>query len=129
MIRLKTYITSVLAAALLLAGTCGASAQSKNFLLGKWTETHAAILKELSESYVDSLPVDKMERKGIDAMLSELDPYTVFIPAEENEDLQMMIQKAYGGIGAVIYRRGRQRDHQRTLRRLARREIRAQVRR
>ena len=104
MIHLKTYITSVLTAALLLAGTCGVSAQSKNFLLGKWTETHAAILKELSESYVDSLPVDKMERKGIDAMLSELDPYTVFIPAEENEDLQMMIQKAYGGIGAVIYK-------------------------
>ncbi len=93
-----------LLAAALLAGTLGSSAQSRNFQLGKWTETHAAILKELSESYVDSLPMDKMERKGIDAMLAELDPYTIFIPAEENEDLQMMIQKAYGGIGAVIYK-------------------------
>lgn len=96
--------TAFLAAAILLAGTSDAAAQSRNFLLGKWTETHAAILKELSESYVDSLPVDKIERRGIDAMLAGLDPYTVFIPAEENEDLQMMIQKAYGGIGAVIYK-------------------------
>ena len=53
---------------------------------------------------MDSLPLDEIERKGIDAMLAGLDPYTVFIPAEENEDLQMMIQKAYGGIGAVIYK-------------------------
>ena len=95
---------AILAAAALLGSGSGASAQSSNFLLGKWTETHAAILKELSESYVDSLPVDEIERKGIDAMLAGLDPYTVFIPAEENEDLQMMIQKAYGGIGAVIYK-------------------------
>ena len=95
---------AILAAAALLGSGSGASAQSSNFLLGKWTETHAAILKELSESYVDSLPVDEIERKGIDAMLAGLDPYTAFIPAEENEDLQMMIQKAYGGIGAVIYK-------------------------
>ena len=95
---------AILAAAALLGSGSGASAQSSNFLLGKWTETHAAILKELSESYVDSLPLDEIERKGIDAMLAGLDPYTVFIPAEENEDLQMMIQKAYGGIGAVIYK-------------------------
>ncbi len=79
-------------------------AQSRNFNLGRWTEIHAGILGELSRSYVDSLPVDKIERKGIDAMLAELDPYTVFVPQEENEDLQMMIHKSYGGIGAVIYK-------------------------
>ena len=81
-----------------------AGAQSGNFSLGKWTEIHSAILKELSKSYVDSLPVDKIERKGVDAMLAGLDPYTVYIPEEENEDLQMMIHKTYGGVGAVIYK-------------------------
>lgn len=100
----RTGLYTFLLAVLMTAGAFESHAQSRNFQLGKWTETHAAILKELSESYVDSLPMDKMERKGIDAMLAELDPYTVFIPAEENENLQMMIQKAYGGIGAVIYK-------------------------
>ena len=37
-------------------------------------------------------------------MLGDLDPYTVYIPEEENEDLQMMVSKSYGGIGAVIYK-------------------------
>ena len=91
-------------AASLLLVSLSAGAQSKSFTLGKWTEIHGAVLKELNRSYVDSLPVDRMERAGMDAMLSNLDPYTVYIPQEENEDLQMMISKTYGGIGAVIYK-------------------------
>jgi carboxyl-terminal processing protease len=79
-------------------------AQSQDFKLGKWTEIQNSILEELSRSYVDTLPVDRIERAGIDAMLGSLDPYTVYIPEEENEDLQMMINKTYGGIGAVIFK-------------------------
>ncbi len=81
------------------------AAQSRDFKLGQWTEIHNGILKELSRSYVDSLPVDKMMREGVDAMLEELDPYTVYIPEEENEDFQMMISKTYGGIGAIIHKK------------------------
>lgn len=93
---------------LLLLSASAAFAQSENFKLGKWTEIHTAILKELADSYVDSLPTDKIERLGIDAMLEGLDPYTVYIPEEENENLQMMIHKSYGGIGAVIYKPDKQ---------------------
>ena len=46
-----------------------------------------------------------MMREGVDAMLEELDPYTVYIPEEENEDFQMMISKTYGGIGAIIHKK------------------------
>ena len=85
--------------------TCGvALAQSQSFKLGQWTEIQNSILKELNRSYVDSLPVDRIERAGIDAMLGALDPYTIYIPEEDNEDLQMMIAKTYGGIGAIIYK-------------------------
>ena len=89
---------------ILLGATVSAGAQSPRFKLGKWTEIQTAILQELNRSYVDSLPVDRIERRGIDAMLADLDPYTVYIPEEENENLQMMIHRTYGGIGAVIYK-------------------------
>lgn len=95
---------SIIIFPLLFCLCAGAGAQSGNFTLGKWTEIHSSILKELSKSYVDSLPVDKIERRGVDAMLAGLDPYTVYIPEEENENLQMMIHKTYGGVGAVIYK-------------------------
>jgi carboxyl-terminal processing protease len=44
-------------------------------------------------------------RAGINAMLEELDPYTIYIPEEENEDLQMLLSKTYGGIGAIIHKK------------------------
>ena len=101
----KIHSIFVIAAAVLLLYSQNADAQSNDFKLGKWTEIHNGILKELSRSYVDTLPVDKMMRDGIDAMLEQLDPYTVYIPDEENEDLQMMLSKTYGGIGAIIHKK------------------------
>ena len=87
-----------------LTVSVAASAQSKSFTLGKWVELHNAILKELNRSYVDSLEVGRIEREGVDAMLEALDPYTVYVPEEEQEDFQMMLSNTYGGIGAVIYK-------------------------
>lgn len=91
-----------IAALLLLCG--GASAQSMGFKFGKWTEIENAVLKELNRSYVDTLPLDRIRRAAIDAMLAELDPYTIYVPKEEDENFEMMIGKNYGGIGAVIYK-------------------------
>ncbi len=99
--RKNRFILAVLAG----LGIClAAQAQSKNFTLGQWVEMHNAILKELNRSYVDSLEVGRIEREGVDAMLDALDPYTVYVPEEEQENFQMMISSTYGGIGAIIYK-------------------------
>ena len=95
------YFLAALAA---LTISVTAPAQSKSFSLGKWVELHNAILKELNRSYVDSLEVGRIEREGVDAMLEALDPYTVYVPEEEQEDFRMMQSNTYGGIGAVIYK-------------------------
>ena len=99
--KITRYFLAALAA---LTVSVAASAQSKSFSLGKWVELHNAILKELNRSYVDSLEVGRIERAGVDAMLEALDPYTVYVPEEEQEDFQMMLSNTYGGIGAVIYK-------------------------
>ena len=88
----------------LLALSVNAGAQSKLFKLGQAVEVHTAILQELNRSYVDSLPVERMNTAGINAMLETLDPYTIYVPEEENENFEMMIGKTYGGIGAIIYK-------------------------
>ena len=90
-------------AAAILAGI-SVFGQSKDFKLGQWVEIHNAILSELGRTYVDSLPVGRMQKAGINAMLEALDPYTVYVPEEDQEDFQMMIGKTYGGIGAIIYK-------------------------
>ena len=96
---IKYAVTAFLATALAVAS----SAQSRSFKLGQWTEIYNSVVKELNRSYVDSLPADRIFKAGIDAMLEELDPYTVYVPEEENEDFQMMLSKTYGGIGAIIH--------------------------
>lgn len=101
--KINRYLLLFLIAA--LAFSSSAYSQSKGFKLGQWTEIHHGIIRELNRSYVDSLPVDRIMRAGIDAMLEELDPYTIYIPEEENEDLQMLMSKTYGGIGAIIHKK------------------------
>ena len=90
--------------AVVLLTAVAAQGQSKNFRLGEWVEIQNGILKELNRSYVDSLPLERIQRAGIDSMLEELDPYTVYVPEEEEEDLEMLLTKSYGGFGAVIYK-------------------------
>lgn len=79
-------------------------AQTNSFRLGQWNEIQNSVIRNIARHYVDSLPVDKMYKDGIDKMLSDLDPYTVYVPESEQEDFQMMISNTYGGIGAVIFK-------------------------
>ena len=99
---MNRFFTFIAAIALSILFTDSLSAQSKTFKLGQWAEIQNNIIKELNRSYVDSLPVDRIMKAGIDAMLEELDPYTIYVPEEDNENFQMMISNTYGGIGAII---------------------------
>ena len=100
----RNIVSGVVAVMGLMFLPASVSAQTKSFRMGQWVEIQNAILKELNRSYVDSLPLDRIEKAGIDAMLEELDPYTMYVPEEENEDFEFMIGKTYGGIGALVYK-------------------------
>ena len=82
-----------------------ASAQSANFDLAKSMDIQNSILKQLATNYVDTLQFGKLINTGITAMLSSLDPYTVYYPEEEEEDVQMMTTGIYGGVGSLIKKR------------------------
>ena len=98
----RTELIAAIAA--LVISAAPSFGQSKSFKLGQWVEIQNAILKELNKSYVDSLPIDRIEKAGINAMLESLDPYTIYVPEEDNDDFEFMIDKTYGGIGAIIYK-------------------------
>ena len=101
----RNILISCMAAAMAFASGVTADAQSQNFKLGQWTEINNSIVKELNRSYVDTLPLDRIMRAGVDAMLEELDPYTIYVPEEENEDFELFLSKTYGGIGAIIHKK------------------------
>ncbi len=66
-----------------------------------------SVFKSLNIHYVDSIPVTKIMEKGINSMLGALDPYTVYISTDEEEDFNLMTKGEYAGIGTVISKRGK----------------------
>ena len=81
-------------------------AQTDNrFEVSKNLDIFNALVKEMEMFYVDSVDVEKSVRRGIDAMLDGLDPYTEYIPEQEMETLKMMTTGEYGGIGSYIRQR------------------------
>lgn len=90
-----------------LIGTYSVSAQSRNnFEISKSLEIYNSILKELNINYVDEINPSKLNEAAINAMLQELDPYTVFVPESQIEDLRLMTTGEYGGIGSLIQQSG-----------------------
>lgn len=75
---------------------------NRNFLISKYLDIFHSVFRELDMMYVDTVDVAHVVESGIHAMLSEMDPYTVYYPEEEDEDLKMMLTGKYAGVGAVI---------------------------
>lgn len=101
-IEINTFRKAAVSLAAAVAATFTLSAQSEDFNTGKYLEIQSMVLRTLQAQYVDSVQLDDLLHKGIDAMLATLDPYTVFIPEENEEDLDIMTTASYGGVGALI---------------------------
>ena len=61
-----------------------------------------SVYDNINTFYVDEPEPGNLMKKGIDAMLRSLDPYTVYIPESDIEDYRFMTTGQYGGIGAMI---------------------------
>ena len=59
----------------------------------------ATTLLYLQENYIDSLDMNKLADVAIEAMVSSLDPHTVFLPKEEADDSDEMMNGAFEGVG------------------------------
>jgi len=68
------------------------------------------VYREVGRRYVDELDVSDFMRAGIDGMLGDLDPYTVFFDPEEQEGIKMLTKGEYGGVGIEIGLRGEDKE-------------------
>lgn len=83
-------------------GVGSAQSPSKTFQISKNLSIFNSVLREVDMYYVDTLKHEKMVKSSIDFMLQNMDPYTVYIPDTESEDITFMTTGEYGGIGAMI---------------------------
>ena len=76
--------------------------QSNGFEVIKNLDLFNLIYHNLEKYYVEVPEIGAISKAGIDAMLNELDPYTVYYHEANMEDYRMMTTGQYGGIGALI---------------------------
>lgn len=76
--------------------------QSREFEILKNLELIDQVHEHLELYFVDEPQTGKISKVAIDAMLKELDPYTVFYHESNMEDYRLMTTGEYGGIGALI---------------------------
>lgn len=81
-------------------------AQSNSFETLKSLEIMDQIYEHLELYFVDETKNGQLAKTGIDAMLKELDPYTVYYHESNIEDYRLMTTGQYGGIGALIRQMG-----------------------
>lgn len=76
------------------------------FEISKNIRLMTGVYEKLNTYYVDEPIPGELMKTGIDAMLSSLDPYTVYIPQSQIEDYRYMTTGQYGGIGSMIQKHG-----------------------
>ena len=103
---MKQVINLVLTAFLFCFVSSSINAQSNGFELIKGLELMDLIYQQLETHYVDEPKPGKLSKVAIDAMLKELDPYTVYYHEANMEDYKLITTGQYGGIGALIKKSG-----------------------
>ncbi|MCQ2059364.1 MAG: S41 family peptidase [Bacteroidaceae bacterium] len=76
--------------------------QDQFFEISKNIEIFHSIIRNLNQYYVDSIDINHIVSEGINEMLWDIDPYTVYYPHEKKTDLTMITTGKYAGIGAII---------------------------
>ena len=91
----------------IIATTTSVAAKDKNdFNWGRNMEIMVNLMHAISTQYVDAVDADTIMQNGADGITSMLDPYTNFISEKDMPNFETMISGRYGGIGALIRKKG-----------------------
>lgn len=93
---------------ILALGALSLKSDDRNFEISKQLNIYASLFRETNLFYVDEVDPGDLVTTSVNAMLKSLDPYTVFYPEANMEDVKLMTTGEYAGIGAVISKKG---DH------------------
>ncbi|MFT4524248.1 MAG: carboxyl-terminal processing protease [Granulosicoccus sp.] len=96
----------IMVAVLAVVGLTSSAYVDSYFEITKNLDIFYSLFKELNLYYVDETEPGDLMKKGIEGMLTSLDPYTNYIPESAIEDYRFMTTGQYGGVGALIRKKG-----------------------
>lgn len=98
----------VLLSSIVLILFCGFFSGSDDvyFEVSRNIDLFGKVYKEISFNYVDEIDPEEFMQAGIAGMLKTLDPYTIFIDENRKDEIDLMTNGKYGGVGISIGVRG-----------------------
>jgi carboxyl-terminal processing protease len=60
------------------------------------------IHRQVADNYVEPVDEDKLRAAAINGMLSQLDPYTVYVPPSDEERFDRLLEGSYKGVGIQL---------------------------
>ncbi|MBN1479118.1 S41 family peptidase [candidate division KSB1 bacterium] len=105
----RLMITLILFSALIgtiwSSGLLGKSQRDFYAAVGRNITVFGKVYKQTANNYVEEVDPEKFMRAGINGMLDELDPYSVFLEKEAQDDIEIMTRGKYYGVGMRITNR------------------------
>ena len=92
----RLYLISLLFLSLPLLAETTTTRIDKNITI------YTDVMRQLDINYVDTLNYDDLIETSINYMLHKIDPYTMYIPKSEDDELRRITQGKYGGVGSII---------------------------
>ncbi len=106
MIRNSKIVLTVLLTVLLFSSIALVRQGDLYFQIKKQLSIFSELYKEVATLYVDEVSPETLMKSGIEAMLNNLDPYTVFIDEGEQQQMEILSTGSFGGIGVDAGFRG-----------------------
>lgn len=97
-IRLPIFLTLAVSAGILIGATMADGDTSKNNLFTGF-QKFREILTYIERDYVDEVNTEKLVEEAIEGVLDNLDPHSVYIPAEDLEVAKSQLEGEFDGIG------------------------------
>lgn len=103
---MRRLLLSTVCALTLLVLVAAFRSDDDLFELRKNFEIFGAVYEEIASGYVNDVRPAPFMRSGIEAMLSQLDPYTQYYDQADMVDSRLLQQRNLGGVGITIGPRG-----------------------
>src|SRR5580692_11236325 len=67
-----------------------------------WVRTLVEVHREVLDNYVEPVDDQALKEKSIEGMLSDLDPFTIYVPPEKQSQFEQLIEGKFTGVGITL---------------------------
>lgn len=88
--------------ALSAAGFYSYSQDSSLYKISKSLQVFGEVFRQVALNYVDQTDAEKLIDSATEGMLKNLDPYTSYIAEEDGDEMEIITEGIYGGLGIIV---------------------------